>query len=59
MQQGVARYLDERDAIMALIEQQAGLSDSSKAKAVKYLNQFYDTLDKPKKFERQIVKRCR
>ncbi len=59
MDQGVARYLDERDAIMALIEQQAGLSDSSKAKAVKYLNQFYDTLGKPKKFERQIVKRCR
>ncbi|MCZ6656767.1 MAG: hypothetical protein O7C67_05675 [Gammaproteobacteria bacterium] len=59
LEQAVARYVDERVAIVTLIEEQATLSDSSKSKARKFLDRFYDTLGNPKDFERRIVKRCR
>ena len=58
-QQGIARYVEEREAIMALVEDHAWLTDGAKSKAQKFLRRFYDTIEKPKNLERQIVRNCR
>ncbi|HJN52739.1 MAG: hypothetical protein QGI68_05420 [Pseudomonadales bacterium] len=53
------RYRDNREAIYSLIEGQAQLSNPSKGKARKYLDGFYELIDKPDRIEKKLIKRCR
>jgi hypothetical protein len=45
--------------IYAVYTESEYLSDKSKTSAIKYLDDFYKVLDKPKSFEQKIVRACR
>ena len=49
---------DKRDAIYALIEEQAGLEPSTRKKMSKFIDRFFDVIDNPKKLKREIESKC-
>ncbi len=51
-------YRDEREALYALIEQQPQLQKTIRNSVVRYMNEFYKTIDDPKKVQSRLVKRC-
>jgi hypothetical protein len=57
---GIQRTFDEkRDALFALVENQVGLSESNKESAAEYLEEFYEVIDDPARYDRRIKKSCR
>ena len=52
-------FLKERSAIEELIQNTQGLNLQTKKRALKYLAQFFDTLDSPRRTEKVILNRCR
>ncbi|MES2859712.1 MAG: hypothetical protein V4704_11110 [Pseudomonadota bacterium] len=52
-------FLGHREAIFALIEGEHRLDDSRRREALRYVQTFYDTLDNPVRFERELSGRCR
>ena len=54
-----ARFNQERDATIALAQNQVGLSERNVESAVRYLEEFYDIINDPRKAERVIIKACR
>ena len=57
--QAVARFNEQKPAIMALFEDNTQLSDKNRSKAVAYLNGFYDTINNPNDFAKDITDKCR
>jgi hypothetical protein len=53
------RFRDSRDAIYALIDEQEGLKPQVSKRIVRFLDKFYDLIDKPRNVERQIINRCK
>ncbi len=51
-------FRDRRDAIYAVIDTQEGLTNSTRKSLVRYIDKFYDLIDKPRDVERQIVNNC-
>ena len=51
-------YLQQRDAILALPNEQVRLPKGSRKKALRYIQQFYAVIESPKKVERQLIKEC-
>lgn len=54
-----ARFLQKRSGLMAALETTPGLDEKRKRKARSYMNEFFDTLSNPEKFEKRIIKKCR
>lgn len=52
-------FLRLRAAIFAMVQDEPRLSASRRRQALRYLQGFYDTLDDPARFEREITGRCR
>ena len=52
------RFQDNKEAIYGLIDGQAQLEDSTRKKMRKYVDQFYDVIDNPKKVHREISSQC-
>ena len=52
-------FQDLKPEIYAIYTESEYLSDKSKTSAIKYLDDFYKVLDKPKLFEQKIVRACR
>lgn len=48
----------QRDAVMALANEQVGVSQSTRKKLSKYIEQFYAIIDSPRKVEQRLIKRC-
>lgn len=59
MPQAVARFNQQKSAIMALFNDNTQLSDSMRSKAIKYLEDFYETINDPKEFADEITDKCR
>ena len=59
LQNTVAAFIEKRDAIRALYENQPGLSERSKNNALKYIDDFYETIQDRDRLNRDIVKKCR
>ena len=59
VQATVAKFLTEKDAIRALYTNQPGLSAQSKKYALRYIDQFYDTIQDPEQLQRNIIGKCR
>lgn len=55
----VARFQEKRDELYAVYDHIPGLEEKTKREAVKYLDEFFDTLDNPGKLRRDIIGRCR
>lgn len=53
-----ALFRQKRDAIYALYREQPALNADVASETVEYLDAFYDTIDDPRKVEREIDKRC-
>lgn len=53
------RFNESRTAIMELVKNQAGLSESNKESAVGYLEDFFDIINNPREANRKIVNACR
>jgi len=52
-------FLRHRAAILALIQDEPRLDESRRKEAIRYVQDFYDTLDNPDRFERELTGRCR
>jgi len=53
------RFNESRTAIMELVKNQAGLSESNRESAVGYLEEFFDIINDPRESNRKIVDACR
>ncbi|MBT8132328.1 MAG: hypothetical protein KJO35_08670, partial [Gammaproteobacteria bacterium] len=53
------KFRDNKDAIYALFNQQPGLSKGTLKKTTIYLDQFYKTINDPRRVKRNIIDRCR
>ncbi|MBT8136170.1 MAG: hypothetical protein KJO54_04045 [Gammaproteobacteria bacterium] len=53
------RFREQKQAIYDLYNNQPGLSSGTLKKTIRYLDEFYATIDEPKKLEKYIVGRCR
>ncbi len=51
-------FNDKRDDIEALIKDQPGLTKDTVEQMLSYIGPFYDTINKPKRLDRRIVKKC-
>jgi hypothetical protein len=51
-------FLDGRDEIYRLLEDQQQLQESTRKKSLKFIDRFYDVLENPKKRQREIESRC-
>ena len=51
-------FNDKRDDIEALIRNQQDLTKGTAKRTLAYIKQFYDTINKPKRLDREIVKKC-
>ncbi|MDZ7768737.1 MAG: hypothetical protein U5K38_06530 [Woeseiaceae bacterium] len=48
----------KRTDILALIRQQEGLDDRSRDRSLRYVEDFYKTIDKPATIKRRMLSRC-
>ena len=54
-----AQFLASRDAVLALVRDEARLSDAREATTLRYFGEFYATLEDPARFAREISGKCR
>jgi len=54
----LALYLEKREAIYSLLENQQGLERKYRKKMRQFLDRFYKTIESPKQIERQLVTKC-
>jgi hypothetical protein len=52
-------FRSKKPEIMALFEENEHLTSSNRKKAIDYLKDFYEVLDDPKRFKREITDKCR
>jgi hypothetical protein len=57
--QAVSLFQLKKPEIMALFTQNPHLNAKNQKRAVKYLEDFYEVLDDPKRFKREITDKCR
>jgi len=57
--QAVERFQDKKPEIMALFENDPNLTDKNRANTIKYIEDFYEIIDNPKKLEKNITDKCR
>ncbi len=50
---------DRRAAFAAVISGETRLSDANRERSQRYLDDFFELLDNPTRFEREVVRRCR
>jgi hypothetical protein len=53
------RYRQQRQAIIDLFQNNELLEDKVKGKAVKFLEEFYETLDSDKDIQKEFIDKCR
>jgi hypothetical protein len=54
----IARFQERRDDIFTLINDQVGLDDRTRKRVVKYVEDFYKTIENPKYVQSRLVKKC-
>jgi hypothetical protein len=53
------RFLSQREAIMALIQEEPALSKYSRKKAISYIEDFFDRIGDEADFDKEVARRCR
>ena len=51
-------FRDKRDEIVALVENQPELTDATRRSLLKYIEDFYEVIDDPKRLDIKIVRKC-
>jgi len=54
----ISLFKSKRSSIEALINDQPGLTKKTAGKMLKFINQFYETIDDPRRIEKHLVKKC-
>ena len=54
----IALYQEQRENVFALINNQSGLSESTRKRAVKFLTRFYEDISDPRKVQRNLNTPC-
>jgi hypothetical protein len=54
-----AQFNAKKDDIYALYRNQAGLDEDYLEKTLKYFDEFYETINDPRKVDREFIRRCR
>ena len=57
--QAADRFQEKKPEIMALFKDNPHLTNSMRKRALNYLGDFYEVLDDPKRFKREITDKCR
>ena len=57
--QAVARFNEKKPEIMALFENNTHLNDKNRNIAIEYVEDFYEILNNPKRFKKEITDKCR
>ena len=57
--QAVARFNEKKPDIMALFKDNTHLTDKNRNNTIKYIEDFYEILNDPKRFKREITDKCR
>lgn len=57
--QTVALFNEKKPEILGLFNNDPHLNDRSRKKAIKYIDDFYEIINDPKQFEKQIIDKCR
>lgn len=55
----VERITEQRDNIFAIISDQSHISNRTAGRNVRYMEDFYETLEDPRKYQRNIIDDCR
>lgn len=55
----IALFQAKREPIIALFANSSDLNEKTRARKLKYINEFFALIDNPKRVEREIIKRCR
>ena len=58
LEETLEKYRQQRGAILQLPDEQVGLADTTRQTVGKYLAQFYEIIDSPKKVDRKLVRKC-
>lgn len=59
MEEGRKRFLDNEQALLAVVKDEPLLNSSTRKKALKFLGKFFDTLKDDKDFQKKIIAKCR
>jgi hypothetical protein len=59
MEEGRERFLDNEQAMLAVVRDEPLLNSSTRKKALKFLGKFFDTLKDDKDFQKNIIAKCR
>ncbi len=59
VEEGRQRFLGNEQAILALVRDETLLNSSTRKKALKFLEDFFDTLKDDRQFEKKIIAKCR
>jgi hypothetical protein len=54
-----SRFNEARESIMLLVQEVAGLSESNRRSARRYLEDFYEVINDPGRAKREIIDACR
>ena len=57
--QAVAKFNEKKPDIMALFKDNTHLTDKNRKNAIKYIEEFYEILNDPKRFKKEITDKCR
>jgi len=57
--QAVERFQKKKPEIMALFEENTHMTNANQKRAISYLEDFYEVLDDPERFKREITDKCR
>jgi hypothetical protein len=58
-EEGFKPFRENREALFALYDELPGLSEKTREKKRKYLEDFFEIIDNPKKVKREFLRRCR
>lgn len=59
LKSAVARFVEKKADLYAVVEKAEGLSEKSRTTTVTYLNQFFDIIQNEKQLKRHLIDRCR
>ena len=54
----IERFQEQRAAVLALVQDQAGLTESNRDRIVRYTESFYALIDDPDRVQRSILDKC-
>ncbi|MEM1174918.1 MAG: hypothetical protein AAGI27_08900 [Pseudomonadota bacterium] len=58
MESAITRYQETRDVFAALLAEQEQLEKRARRELVRYVNEFYKTIDDPKRLENRLIDQC-